>query len=1577
MKTAVGVLALCVLSWAQRVLSAPDSTPGRDVIIQMFQWNWDSIAAECRDFIGPAGYEFVQVSPASEHVQGNQWWTDYQVVSYKLDSKRGNRQQFANMIATCHQAGVKVIVDTVFNHMAGMDSGVGVDGSSFTHYDYPGIWTNQNFHHCGLTSNDDIQDWNNRAQVQTCELVNLADLATETEYVRGRLAEHANDLLSLGADGLRIDAAKHMATDDIANILSRLQRQTYSTQEVIYGQKEEIQPKEYVQNGDVQDFRYTKALRDAFTGGGLTGLQNIMYQQDWLPSSHANVFVANHDTERSNGQDSLYYNSPSNIYVLATIFSLAHPYGTPTILSSYDFANNDDGGPNNGFGTCTGNGGSGGWLCQHRWAAVSGMVGWRKAVGTSKINNWYSPPNKPNQIAFGRGNKGFVAINNADMEWNLEREGVKTQLADGVYCDVVSGNKDGERCSGVEFKVVGGLVTATVPARGAIAIHLSSKPSSLYLHPTSIQLQRGKLMSSGIGRKRGAAGAGNGIGLGPPPPSSPSNQRIVSNPSRLPQPAPSASPSRLPRISAINDSGRRGHHKQSASLTIPRHSDNGANGLTLASSLSPNVHKRAPSGGYFGASASRIPLAGTPKVLSPGATIPSAMSMPTIRTPSKIPKSSNEPSRLPTASSTSKLTPSLHTRAVSAIPNLKPSSQLGVDTSYGQNQRSTSASQLGRPAATGSHHVPDTSSLKAGNRTRRTVSSTAPGPVHAVGTVSSIVVPSPRLKPPKANGPPPIAFNADVKNKALPAAPPTLRQLHQLQSESDARRQVPVITGGKPRRQPQASPTQLLKSTIPTVQIQGDQSQDILQALPIPPSPLTAENIKVQPGPLTGTNDIQGVKLSQLAAQEQIPSLPPPDPVPMQARRFTKPHPTLILRQLQMHLERLRTLEDNDDQEDIQHHQQHQQPRHHRYQLQSNISLDIDELIAIHDREQIENEGMMKDGYKEMLSWEKWREEEDGSTLSATLNMLARKRKMEKETQRLAVFAQPLHQISLYASTTGISSTPSKAQPSHGQPEKGNDTKSGAGQVVTGPARGYEHDLPIVVCKCVQELVVRGEAELDVILDNMALDIVRLVYCLPGTGTYTSATPAKTRTSKPSKPSERLQILIQTFNSSSQQHKFGAFISLAGESTEDVWALLERFLEDLPEGVVGGIGEVGRDVLSGDVDMKMKGSDNAGGGGDRGRGAAVNGLGKSALSYGISRALWEYCIDDSCFQDEPTGTEMILKISMARLLLRLLPSSNLSLFAYLMGFLSWVVESRVGTTQDEMLDDDTTDGIAERQGLGLGSLENDPGALELVRRFGRWMFASTVWDVGVGFGCENANGVDPVEKSPTVMMLIWFLRHWTEIESRLFDEIVEMEMTLLDLHESAGKDHDEDQTPRVVYVEGGPEVGGHEASGRTGIQHVANDRTPIQVRRRREDSDLLSLCSATSSALDERLLEANDVDSDIEASFSQLQLARMSLSGLPPLSAVDEIPSTHFGQEPPSHPDITPLHHSSSDSESEDYGRKLRVVNRAASDGIDFSDDDDSEEKTSSSSRPPPPLFSPTLIAAALRNLLSHPSLRN
>ncbi|KAF8528372.1 glycoside hydrolase [Hysterangium stoloniferum] len=471
----LAIIALLLGSLASSVCGEPTGTgvDGQNrIIVQMFEWSWDSIASECTNFLGPAGYGFVQVSPPAEHVTGPQWWTDYQPVSYILTSKRGNRQQFANMITTCHSVGVKVIADTILNHMAGSDSGIGVAGSNYTHYAYPGIYQVQDFHHCGLEPGDEIINYNNRLEVQTCEIVNLADLGTDTEHVRERLSQYVNDLLSLGIDGLRLDASKHMPATDIANILGRLTTTPYITQEVIWGAGEPITPNEYVGNGDVQEFRYTSALQSAFSGGGsLTSLQNLD-DQGWVPGISANIFVTNHDTER-NGQ-SLKYNSPSNTYVLSTIFSLAHSYGTPTILSSYTFSSADDGPPNGAVGTCSVNGGTNGWLCQHRWPAFSGMVTFHNSVSGNLTNLIYG---SSQQIAFGRGSSGFVVINNDNSAWSAT---FFTSLPAGIYCDVVAGPVKNGSCPGSSYSISSlGTFTAVISPRNALAIHIGAKSSSV------------------------------------------------------------------------------------------------------------------------------------------------------------------------------------------------------------------------------------------------------------------------------------------------------------------------------------------------------------------------------------------------------------------------------------------------------------------------------------------------------------------------------------------------------------------------------------------------------------------------------------------------------------------------------------------------------------------------------------------------------------------------------------------------------------------------------------------------------------------------------------------------------------------------------------------------------------------------------------------------------------------------------------------------------------------------------------------------------------------------------------------
>lgn len=52
------------------------------------------------------------------------------------------------------------------------------------------------------------------------------------------------------------------------------------------------------------------------------------------------------------------------------------------------------------------------WLCEHRHPAVLGMVGFGNAAAGAEVAHWWDDGG--GRIAFGRGERGFVVINNID-----------------------------------------------------------------------------------------------------------------------------------------------------------------------------------------------------------------------------------------------------------------------------------------------------------------------------------------------------------------------------------------------------------------------------------------------------------------------------------------------------------------------------------------------------------------------------------------------------------------------------------------------------------------------------------------------------------------------------------------------------------------------------------------------------------------------------------------------------------------------------------------------------------------------------------------------------------------------------------------------------------------------------------------------------------------------------------------------------------------------------------------------------------------------------------------------------------
>ncbi|KAJ7756865.1 glycoside hydrolase superfamily [Mycena maculata] len=465
-----------------KVFRRSSSLKAPQVIVQLFEWNWVSVAAEC-PFLGSAGYGYVQVSPPNEHITGSQWWTDYQPVSYQLTSKRGTRAQFANMVTTCAKYNVGIIADAVFNHMTS-GSGTGFAGSPYTKYSYPAAgYSPSNFHYCngdGTASN--INNYQDAYNVHFCELVGLADLAQEQDAVRQIIANYLKDLLSLGVVGFRIDAAKHMVDADLG-VIYTLVNSTYpgfyDTQEVIYGAGEAVQPSQYVTTGDVIEFRAPSSVLAYFKGSpGIAALVTptpMGAAWGFVDSSVANYIMANQDTERNTPPTSLTHNDGQK-YILSAIFMLAFNYGKPTVYSGYTFSDSDAGAPQYSNGstkavTC----GLNGWTCDHRSPAIANMVAFHNAAGSAPLTNIQQGSSQ--QIAFGRGSQGFVAINNDAGTWART---FSTSLPAGSYCDIIHDTTtDPSVCNGPTYVVsASGTFSASIGPSDALALFTASPAST-------------------------------------------------------------------------------------------------------------------------------------------------------------------------------------------------------------------------------------------------------------------------------------------------------------------------------------------------------------------------------------------------------------------------------------------------------------------------------------------------------------------------------------------------------------------------------------------------------------------------------------------------------------------------------------------------------------------------------------------------------------------------------------------------------------------------------------------------------------------------------------------------------------------------------------------------------------------------------------------------------------------------------------------------------------------------------------------------------------------------------------------
>ena len=387
--------------------------------------------------------------------------------------------------------------------MTGGGWGTGSAGSNFNAdtLEFPGVpyWP-EDFHGEDVCKTDDLEihDYGNADEVRYCRLVGLRDLRHGRPAVDNKIVEFINRLIDWGVAGFRLDASKHMFPHHIQGFLNRLNNlntqwfpgntKPFVFTEVIDLGDEPISSGEYTPFSRVTEFRYGMNLGDVFRnndGQTLATLKNFGEGWGFMGGLSAVAFVDNHDNQRGHGAGDfsrILTFFEDHLYKMANAFELAWPYGYVRIMSSYywprDIREGEDindwvGPPSNAGGKtqdvrCFDN-----FVCEHRWRQITNMVKFHNAVVGTPVVHWWD--NGFQAIAFGRGNKGFIVLNNE--QHTIDRD-FNTNLPDGEYCDVITCENNRPPCGGSEcrgtFRVQNGRVGIRVPNDGNpfVALHV-------------------------------------------------------------------------------------------------------------------------------------------------------------------------------------------------------------------------------------------------------------------------------------------------------------------------------------------------------------------------------------------------------------------------------------------------------------------------------------------------------------------------------------------------------------------------------------------------------------------------------------------------------------------------------------------------------------------------------------------------------------------------------------------------------------------------------------------------------------------------------------------------------------------------------------------------------------------------------------------------------------------------------------------------------------------------------------------------------------------------------------------------
>ena len=369
-------------------------TPSRkNVVVQMFNKPFRNIETLLPD-LEQIGYSHILISPPQKSHPSEEWWGRYQPVDFMvIEGPLGDEDDLRDLCTHAGNSEIRIVVDTVLNHMANHPDYVEIRGCKVIRVKYP-RYSIHDFYPIKHTSMDTLQGWMN------CD---LPDLHTTSTYVRNEARNYLHMLVDLGVGGFRFDAAKHIEADFFDYVLSRLQGL------FLFGEFVEANTfnigYEYLKNMDAYDFPLARTMKSAFGyGGDLRTLVNPSVDGNALSGVSAVTFVRHHDIAMHPDWFDFFRIADPIDQSLAYAYILMRRDGTPFVyLDEYNSE-----------------------------ILKAGVAFHNLALGHGE--RWIVTEN--NRLVLQRGSELLGVINKEANTWNLI--GIQTGLKPGRYCELIS-----------------------------------------------------------------------------------------------------------------------------------------------------------------------------------------------------------------------------------------------------------------------------------------------------------------------------------------------------------------------------------------------------------------------------------------------------------------------------------------------------------------------------------------------------------------------------------------------------------------------------------------------------------------------------------------------------------------------------------------------------------------------------------------------------------------------------------------------------------------------------------------------------------------------------------------------------------------------------------------------------------------------------------------------------------------------------------------------------------------------------------------------------------------------------------